>query len=412
MPVRLIRQAFNGHNALPRMWHTRELKDRYDVVIIGGGAHGLACAYYLAKNHGITDVAILEQRYIGYGGSGRNTTIIRSNYLTPEGVRFYDQSVKLYQDMSAELDFNVMFSQRGHLTLAHTDSAMRTMRRRAEVNQIEGVNSSVIYPDEIARLCPSLDVSERPRYPVLGALYHPPGGIIRHDAVVWGYAHQIDKRGVHIHQMTQVTGIATENGAVTGVHTNRGFIKTGTVLNVTAGWCSTVSEMVDVKLPITTFPLQACVSEPLKPFLDVIIVSGSLHIYVSQTDRGELVMGAAVDPFASYSMHGSLAFLEEIAGHMLELFPMLANVRILRQWAGLCDMTPDYSPIMGFTPIKGFLVDVGWGTYGFKASPISGKMMAELIATNKTPELIEPFRLSRFEENDLVGEKGAASVGH
>jgi sarcosine oxidase subunit beta len=412
MPIRLIRQAFNGHNGLPRMWHTREMKDRYDVVIIGGGAHGLACAYYLAKNHGITDVAILEQKYIGYGGSGRNTTIIRSNYLTPEGVRFYDQSVKLYQDMSAELDFNVMFSQRGHLTLAHTDSAMRTMRRRAEVNQIEGVNSSVIYPDEIAGLCPFLDVSERPRYPVLGALYHPPGGIIRHDAVVWGYAHEADKRGIHIHQTTRVTGITTENGAVTGVQTNRGLIKTGTVLNATAGWCSTISEMVDVKLPITTFPLQACVSEPLKPFLDVIIVSGSLHIYVSQTDRGELVMGAAVDPFSSYSMHGSLSFLEEIAGHMLELFPSLANVRILRQWAGLCDMTPDYSPVMGVTPVKGFLVDVGWGTYGFKASPISGKMMAELIATNKTPELIAPFRLSRFEENDLVGEKGAASVGH
>lgn len=412
MPIRLIRQALNGHGAVPRMWHAHELRDRYDVVIIGGGAHGLACAYYLAKEHGITNVAVLDKRYIGYGGSGRNTTIIRSNYLTPEGVRFYDQSVKLYEKMSAELDFNVMFSQRGHLTLAHTDATLRTMRRRAEVNQIEGVNSSVIYPDEIARLCPYLDVSERPRYPILGALYHPPGGIIRHDAVVWGYAHAVDQRGIHIHQNTEVQGITVENDQVTGVQTNRGFIKTGMVLNATAGWCATISEMVGVKLPITTYPLQACVTESLKPFLDVIIVSGSLHIYVSQTDRGELVMGAAVDPFSSYSMHGSLGFLEEIAGHMLELFPSLAKVRILRQWAGLCDMTPDYSPIMGVTPVKGFLVDVGWGTYGFKASPISGKMMAELIATGKTPELIAPFRLSRFVENDLVGEKGAASVGH
>jgi sarcosine oxidase subunit beta len=388
------------------------MKDRYDVVIIGGGAHGLACAYYLAKNHGITDVAIMEKGYIGSGGSGRNTTIIRSNYLTPEGVQFYDESVKLYEDLSADLDFNVMFSQRGHLTLAHTDASVRTMRRRAEVNQLQGVNSSVIWPDEIKKLCPPIDVSDHPRYPILAALYHPPGGIIRHDAVVWGYAHQADVRGVHIHQQTEVSGITVEKGKVTGVDTTRGHVKTGTVLNATAGWCTTIADMVGVRLPITTFPLQACVTEPLKPFLDVIIVSGSLHVYVSQSDRGELVMGAAVDPFASYSMRGSLDFTESLAGHMLELFPSLHHVRILRQWAGLCDMTPDYSPVMGKTPVEGFLVDVGWGTYGFKASPVSGKRLAELIATGTTPDILRPFRLSRFYENDLVGEKGAASVGH
>ena len=412
MSFKLLRQALNGKGSLPRMWRSHPLKDRYDVVIIGGGAHGLACAYYLAREHGITDVAVLEKRYIGYGGSGRNTTIIRSNYLTPEGVDFYDQSVKLYEQMSHELDFNVMFSQRGHLTLAHTDASVRTMRRRAEVNQIQGVDSRLIWPEEIARLCPFLDLSDHPRYPILAALYHPPGGIIRHDAVVWGYAHQADVRGVHIHQMTEVTGIRVEAEKVTGVETNRGRIRTGTVLNATAGWCSTIAAMAGVRLPITTFPLQACVTEPLKPFLDVIIVSGSLHVYVSQSDRGELVMGASVDPYASYSMNGSLTFLEEICGHMLELFPALSDLRILRQWSGICDMTPDYSPILGFTPVEGFLVDVGWGTYGFKASPISGKMMAELIATNQTPALIAPFRLSRFREWDLVGEKGAASVGH
>jgi sarcosine oxidase subunit beta len=246
----------------------------------------------------------------------------------------------------------------------------------------------------------------------MGALYHPPGGIIRHDAVVWGYAHHADRMGVHIHQLTEVTGIEVENGCVTAVQTSRGRVKTGMVLNATAGWCTTIADMAGVKLPITTFPLQACVTEPLKPFLDVIIVSGSLHVYVSQSDRGELVMGAAVDPFASYAMNGSLSFTEGIAGHMLELFPSLAHVRILRQWAGLCDMTPDYSPVMGFTPVEGFVVDVGWGTYGFKASPVSGKRMAELIATNSTPELLRPFRLSRFYEEDLVGEKGAAAVGH
>ena len=394
------------------MWRSHELKESYDVVIIGGGAHGLACAYYLAKEHGITDVAVLEKSYIGAGGSGRNTAIIRSNYLTPEGVRFYDESVKLYEQLSDDLNFNVMFSQRGHLTLAHTDGGVNTMRRRAEVNQIEGVDSRLIFPDEIKSLCPYLDVSDHPRYPILAALYHPPGGIIRHDAVVWGYAHQADVRDVHIHQNTEVTGIKVKDGKVTGVDTTRGHIKTGTVLNATAGWASTITAMVGINLPLITIPLQACVTEPLKPFLDVVVVSGSLHVYISQTDRGELVMGASVDPFSSYSMAGSLTFLEGIAGHVLELFPSLSHVRILRQWAGICEMPPDYSPIMGFTPVDGFLIDVGWGTYGFKASPIAGKTLAELIATGKTPTLITPFRLSRFEENDLVGEKGAAAVGH
>lgn len=388
------------------------MKDSYDVVIIGGGAHGLACAYYLAKNYGITNVAVIEQRYIGSGGSGRNTTIIRSNYLTPEGVNFYNESVKLYEGMSEEFDFNVMFTQRGHFTLAHSDASVRTMRRRAEVNQIQGVDSAVLTPEEIKKICPALDVSDHPRQPIHGALWHPPGGIVRHDAVVWGYAHHADRMGVHIHQLTTATDIHVENGKVVGVETDKGRINTGMVLNATAGWCATIADMVDVKLPITTFPLQACVSEPLKPFLNVIIVSGSLHVYVSQSGRGELVMGAAVDPYASYSQRGSLAFTEGIAGHVLELLPSIGNVRILRQWAGLCDMTPDYSPVMGFTPVEGFVVDVGWGTYGFKAVPVSGKRMAELIATNKTPDLLQPFRLSRFEEFDLVGEKGAASVGH
>ncbi|MDT8305122.1 MAG: FAD-dependent oxidoreductase [Anaerolineae bacterium] len=408
----MIRQGLSGRHPLRRRWREHELQDRYDVVIVGGGVHGLATAYYLARDHGITNVAVLEKRYIGSGGSGRNTAIIRSNYLTPEGVLFYDESVKLYEELSAELDFNVLFSQRGHLTLAHSDAAVRTMRWRAEVNQIQGVDSRLIWPDEIARLCPHLDLSDRPRYPIVAALYHPPGGIIRHDAVVWGYAAGADERGVHIHQLTEVTGIDVEHGRVSGVRTNRGRIATGTVLNATAGWCTLISDMAGVSLPVTSHPLQACVSEALKPFLDVVVVSGSLHVYVSQSDRGEMVMGAAVDPYQSYSLDATLDFLEGLSGHILELFPGLAPVKVLRQWAGICDMTPDYSPIMGFTPVAGFLVDVGWGTYGFKAGPVSGKRIAELIATNTTPELIRPFRLARFAERALVGEKGAASVGH
>ena len=407
----LIRHGLSGSD-WPRAWRKHDLRPSYDVVVVGGGVHGLATAYYLAREHGITNVAVLEKGYIGSGGSGRNTAIIRSNYLTPEGVRFYDRSVKLYETLSADLNFNAMFVQRGHLTLAHTDSALRTMRWRAEVNKLEGINSEVIEPDEIKRLVPFMDTSEDARYPILGALYHPPGGIIRHDAVVWGYARGADAYGAHIHQNTEVQDIDVVDGRVRGVKTNRGDIATRVVVNCTAGWSTLISDMAGVRMPISTFPLQAAVTEPVKPFLDPVIVSGTLHVYVSQTDRGELVFGASVDPFASYSMRGSLEFTEGLAGHVLELMPSLAKMRVLRQWAGLCDMTPDFAPIMGATPVSGFLLDVGWGTYGFKAGPVSGETMSELIATGKTPKLIETFGLDRFEKGELVGEKGAAAVGH
>ncbi|MFQ5796351.1 MAG: FAD-dependent oxidoreductase [Candidatus Bipolaricaulia bacterium] len=412
MPYRLLKYGLNSHRQPERMWRTSEPRDSYDVVIIGGGVHGLACAYYLAKDHGITNIAVLESGYIGGGGSGRNTAIIRSNYLTPEGARFYDESVKLYENLSQTLDFNLMFSQRGHLTLAHSDASLRIMRQRAETNQICGIDSRVLTPKEVKEIVPHLDTSDRPRYPILGALYHPPGGIIRHDAVVWGYARGADRRGVDILQQTACEDILVEGGRVVGVNTNRGRIKTNKVHNATAGWCTTITDMVGVRLPVVTHPLQACVSEPLKPFLDSIIVSGTLHVYVSQSDRGELVMGASIDPYASYSMDSTLGFLEGLCAHILELFPMLHNVRILRQWAGICDMTPDYSPIIGLTSVKGFTVDVGWGTYGFKAGPVAGKYCAELIATDQVSDSIAPFRLARFAEGKLVGEKGAASVGH
>lgn len=407
----LIRQGLSGRE-WPRAWRAHALRPGYDVVIVGGGVHGLATAYYLAANHGIRNVAVLEKSYIGSGASGRNTAIIRSNYLTPEGVRFYDRSVRLYEALAADLNFNVMFSQRGHLTLAHSDSSLRTMRWRAEVNKLEGVASDVVGPSEVEELAPCLDVSENVRYPILGGLYHPPGGIIRHDAVVWGYARAADALGVEIHPETEVMDIGVAGGRVTGVRTTRGNIATPIVINCTAGWSSLISSMAGVALPITTFPLQAAVTEPVKPFLATVVVSGSLHVYMSQTDRGELVFGASVDPFSSYSMRGSLEFLESLAAHVLELAPSLSRLRVLRQWAGLCDMTPDYSPIMGTTPVEGFYLDVGWGTYGFKAGPVAGETMAQLIAEHATPELIAPFDLGRFDQDRLVGEKGAAAVGH
>ena len=393
------------------MWGRHDLKPSYDVVIIGGGVHGLATAYYLGKR-GIKNVAVLEKGYLGSGNSGRNTAIIRSNYRTPEGVAFYNESVRLYEKLSQELDYNVLFSQQGHMTLAHTDSAVIGLRVRAEVNVLMGVDSRLIGPEEIARLVPALDVSARPRYPIMAALYHPPGGIIRHDAVVWGYARAVERMGLEVHAHTEVIAIERANGAVSAVQTNRGKIKTGTILNATSGWCSLIAKMVDIELPIVSHPLQACVTEPLKPFLDKIIVSSNLHVYINQTDRGELVIGAEIDPYSSYNMQSTLPTLEQISGHSLELFPCVRNVRVLRQWGGICDMTPDYSPLMGETEVKGFLVDVGWGTYGFKAGPVSGKMMAELIATGKTPELIRPFAPGRFRENTLVGEKAAAAVSH
>lgn len=409
--ISLIRHGLSGKEWAPAL-RSHEVDRSYDAVIIGGGVHGLATAYYLAANHGLTNVAVVDKGYIGGGGSGRNTAIIRSNYLTPEGVQFYDRSLQLYRNLATDLNYNVMFARRGHLTLAHSDSSLRTMHWRAEVNKLQGVDSRVIGPEEIKKLVPYMDTTEQVRYPIAGGLYHPPGGIIRHDAVVWGYARAADGLGVHIHQNTEVQGISVQHGKVEGVHTNRGRIDAPVVVNCTAGWSSTVAEMAGVRLPVETFPLQAAVTEPVRPFLDTVVVSGTLHVYVSQTDRGELVFGASVDPFSSYSTRGSLEFVEGLAGHVLQLMPSLSKMRLLRQWAGLCDMTPDFSPIMGFTPVEGFFVDVGWGTYGFKAGPVSGEAMAACIATNRTPEIIAPFDLARFSDGRLMGEKGAAAVGH
>jgi sarcosine oxidase subunit beta len=394
-----------------RMWRHHELEPTYDVVIVGGGAHGLAIAYELAKR-GIRRVAVLEKSYIGAGGSGRNTTIVRANYRTPEGVAFYKESLRLFEHLAQELDYNLLLSQHGHLTLAHAERAVNTAYERAEVNRLLGVDSRVIYQDEIAKLCPALDVSDRPEFPIMAALYHPPGGVIRHDAVVWAYARAADRMGVHIHQNTEVTGIDVRDGKAAGVRTTGGEISAPIVVSAVAGWSSEIARMAGVRMPIVTHPLQAFVTEPLKPFLDAILVSASLHVYVSQTDRGEVLIGSEIEPYSSYSQASTLDFLEVTARHTLELLPMLGKVRLMRAWGGLCDVTPDYSPIMGETEVEGFLVDAGWGTYGFKATPICGVTIAELIQSGRVPELIAPFALSRFWKRELVSEIAAAAVSH
>lgn len=356
---------------------------------------------------------LLEKGYPGSGNSGRNTAIVRSNYRTTEGIPFYDESVRLYAQMSEELDWNVMFSQGGHLTLAHTDAGIVGLRVRAENNQLLNVDSRLIAPDEIRKLVPVLDVSSKARYPILAALYHPPGGGIRHDAVVWGYARACDRMDIEIHPHTEVTAIRTSGRRIEAVMTTRGEILTDTVLNATAGWASTICQMAGVRLPIVSYPLQACVTEPLKPLLHHIIVSANLHVYLNQTDKGEVVIGSEIDPYQSYSTKGTLPTLQQMATYTLELVPQLHGVKVLRQWGGVCDMTPDFAPVMGVVEeVDRFYQDVGWGTYGFKAAPVSGKYMAQLIATGSTPPLIAPFAPARFRARRLLGEKAAAAVSH
>jgi sarcosine oxidase subunit beta len=413
MSLRLLRYGLSPkHREAPHFRWAPDLKKTYDVVVIGAGGHGLATAYYLAARHGITNVAVLDRAWLAGGNTARNTTIVRSNYLTPEGVAFYKESVELFRRLSIELDINVMYSERGHFTLAHTDAAMRTARWRAEVNKHLGVDSEVIDADEVKRLCPTMNVSEDVRYPILGALYHPPGAIARHDAVAWGYAKEAMRRGVEVHTETEVTGLLIENGRIKGVETSRGTIHAGKVVQAVAGSSSRVARLAGLRLPIRTIPLQACVSEPVKPILDQIVVSGSLHVYISQSARGEMVMGGATDPYGLYSTRSTLDFKESLMAHMLELFPFMAELRVLRQWAGIADMTPDFSPVMGLTPIENYYIDSGWGTWGFKATPVCGSRMAECIVTGRQPDILKPFALDRFKTFDLVGEKGAASVGH
>jgi len=413
MPLALLhrglRPSLNHRRWLPAT--PAELQRGYDVVIIGGGGHGLAIAYYLASQHGIKNTAVLEKGYLGGGNTARNTAIVRSNYLTPPSIRFYSRSVELFRELSNKLGLNIMYSERGHLTLAHSDAAVRTARWRAEANKELGIDSEFVDCDGLSYLCPELNFSQEVRHPILGALYHPPGAIARHDAMAWGYAAAAGSKGVDIHQGTEVTGITISNNKAISIKTNRGTVACGTVVQAVAGSSSLVAAMADLRLPIRTIPLQACVSQPVKRFLDPIIVSGSLHVYISQSARGEFVIGGAVDPYGLYSQRSTLDFLEHTISNVLELLPALAQARVMRQWAGITDMTPDFSPVMGKTPIENYYLDAGWGTWGFKATPVVGETMAELVATGRTPGLIKAFDLGRFHRFEQLGERAAASVG-
>ena len=413
MPFGLLKYGLRkNYPARHQFTTTRDLKRHYDLVIIGAGGHGAAIAYHLAKYHGITNIALLDKGYLGGGNTARNTAVIRSNYLTEEGVSFYRESVKLYQNLANEFGYNIMYENRGQLTLAHSDAAIRSLRWRAEVNTHLGVRSELVDRQTIAELVPNLRMSEDSRYPIMAGLWHADGATARHDAVAWGYASGACERGVELHQLTEVQDIDIENGKVTGVRTNRGDISCGAVVQAVAGSSSVVARQAGIRLPIHSYPLQAMVTQPYKPLLDPHVSSPHVHVYVHQTSRGEFVIGGGSDPYPLYNTRATLDMRESLSAAVLELFPFLAQAKLMRQWAGTTDMTPDYSPIMGLSPVQNYYLDAGWGTWGFKATPICGKSMAELIATQKVPELIKPFALDRFYRFEQVNEAGATAASH
>ncbi len=391
---------------------TPELAASYDVVIVGGGGHGLSCAYHLARYHGVRSVAVLEKGYLAGGNTARNTTTIRSNYITPEGIAFYKESVELFEGLSQELGFNVMFSQRGQLTLAHSEATLRSFHARAEMGRHMGTRTEVVDSRTVREIVPELNMDEGGALEILGGLWHADGGTARHDAVAWGYAAQAARRGVEIHQRTGVEGFEVEGGRVVAVRTNRGRIACGNVLIAAGGMNYDVAMMAGVELPIRCYPLQAMVTQPLKPWLNTLVSSVSLHTYLVQSSRGEIVIGGGSDPYQLYSTRSTLDMKEHLAAGAVHLFPFLQNVRLLRQWAGITDMTPDYSPIMGASPLANLWLDCGWGTWGFKATPVAGKRMAETIANGKVPDILAPFALERFETFRLLNEMGATAASH
>ncbi|MFM8702253.1 MAG: sarcosine oxidase subunit beta family protein [Hyphomicrobiales bacterium] len=409
----LARQALSAHRNWPEQWRSPEPKAVYDAIIIGAGGHGLGTAYYLAKEHGMRNIAVLERGWLGGGNTGRNTTIIRSNYLWEESQGLYEHAVKLWENLSQELNYNVMYSARGVMMLAHTIHDIQVFKRHVHANRLQGIDNEWLTPEQAKEFCPILNIAPNMRYPILGAALQRRGGVARHDAVAWGYARAASAMGVDIIQNCEVTGIRRDaNGAVSGVETTRGLIGTKKIGVVAAGHTSVVMGMADVRMPLESFPLQALVSEPVKPIMPCVVMSNTIHAYMSQSDKGELVIGAGTDAYTSYSQTGGLHITTHTLDAICELFPNVRRLRMLRNWGGIVDVTPDRSPIIGKTPVKGLYVNCGWGTGGFKATPGSANVFAHTIAKDEPHPINAAFTLDRFRTGRLIDEAAAAAVAH
>ena len=408
----LLRNALDYNRRWRAAWRSPEPKKSYDAIIVGGGGHGLATAYYLARDHGIRNVAVLEKGWIGGGNTGRNTTIVRSNYLWTESSLLYEKSMKLWEGLSQDLNYNVMFSQRGVYNLGHSLQDMRDIERRVNANRLNGIDAEVVSAAELGRAIPYLNTSPDARYPILGASLQRRAGVARHDAVAWGFARAADALGVDIIEQCEVTGIDVRGGKAVGVRTTRGPIASDRIGVVVAGHASVLAKMADLRLPIESHPLQAFVSEPIKPVLDTVVMSGAVHGYISQSDKGELVIGAGIDAYNGYGQRGSFHIIEHTMQAIIELFPVFSRVRMLRLWGGIVDVCPDACPIVSKTPVEGLYFNCGWGTGGFKSTPGSGWVFAHTMAHDEPHELNAPFNLERFASGALIDEHGAAAVAH
>ncbi len=411
--LNLAKQALSAHRHWPEQWRFPEPKAAYDAIIIGAGGHGLGTAYYLAKEHGMRNIAVLEKGWLGGGNTGRNTTIIRSNYLWEESQGLYEHSVKLWENLSAELNYNVMYSPRGVMMLAHTVHDIQVFKRHVHANRLQGIDNEWLTPEQAKEFCPILNISPNMRYPILGAALQRRGGTARHDAVAWGYARAASAMGVDIIQNCEVKGIRRDaQGAVTGVETTKGFIGTKKIGVVAAGHTSVIMSMADVRMPLESYPLQALVSEPIKPIMPCVVMSNTIHAYMSQSDKGELVIGAGTDAYTSYSQTGGLHITTHTLDAICELFPNVRRLRMLRNWGGIVDVTPDRSPILSKTPVKGLYVNCGWGTGGFKATPGSANVFAHTIAKDEPHPINAAFTIDRFKTGRLIDEAAAAAVAH
>lgn len=408
----LLKEGLNGQKGWQKAWRSPEPKSRYDVVIVGGGGHGLATAYYLAKNHGIKNVAVIERGWIGGGNTGRNTTAVRSNYFFPESVALYDLALRLYEGLSREVNYNVMLSQRGMLSLAHSPAEMEMAARTVNAMQINGIDAELLSVEDVRGKVPLYNFGPDARYPVYGGVWQGRAGTARHDAVAWGYARAADAFGIDIIQNCDVSEFIVEGGICRGVRTSKGEIRADRIGMAVAGHSSVMAEKAGFRLPITSYALQACVSEPVKPALDCVVLSPSTGTYLSQSDKGEMVIGGGLDRIPSYAQRGNLPTLETVISGMLEMFPSFRQLRMMRQWAGIVDVVPDSSPILGESPLPGLFLNCGWGTGGFKAIPAGGTLLAHLLATGKHNDISRPFDLNRFASGRLIDEAAGSGIAH